>query len=395
MNKKKRILTIAASTAALAAVLWLVFGEKIKVLYTSLNSFKDENLAHTFQHTPEIQPVKKISRGTKVFEFRKQENTALPEQFTFQNTVTTAKEFLEDTKATGLLVIQDDTIKYEEYFAGGDEHTLFSSNSMGKSFVSALMGIAVSEGHVGSVDDPLGKYIPEFQGTELAHIPVKACLQMASGIDFDEDNDMSSFSMRTLLGTPAMKVIAKYGMQEEPLTYRRYISINTEILGAVITNATGCSLAEYMEEKLWKKLDTAEDAYWTLSNGTELAMGGLSVSLRDYAWFARLYLEGGAYNGQQILPQQWVKDSLDVSAAYSKPGANGDAYNAIGYGYQWWVPQGSQGEFMAIGVYGQWIYVNPVTRVIIVKTSADPDFMEDGYELKHVEFFRAISNGIA
>lgn len=218
---------------------------------------------------------------------------------------------------------------------------------------------------------------------------------MASGIDFDEDNDMSGFSMRTLLGMPAMKVIAKYGMQEEPLTYRRYISINTEILGAVITNATGCSLAEYMEEKLWKKLDTAEDAYWTLSNGTELAMGGLSVSLRDYARFARLYLEGGAYNGQQILPQQWVKDSLDVSADYSKPGANGDAYNAIGYGYQWWVPQGSQGEFMAIGVYGQWIYVNPVTRVIIVKTSADPDFMEDGYELKHVEFFRAISNGIA
>ena len=144
---------------------------------------------------------------------------------------------------------------------------------------------------------------------QLAHIPVKACLQMASGIDFDEDNDMSGFSMRTLLGTPAMKVIAKYGMQEEPLTYRRYISINTEILGAVITNATGCSLAEYMEEKLWKKLDTAEDAYWTLSNGTELAMGGLSVSLRDYARFARLYLEGGAYNGQQILPQQCTRNA--------------------------------------------------------------------------------------
>ena len=122
MNKKRLILTIAASTAALAAVLWLIFGEKIKVLYTSLNSFKDENLAHTFQHTPEIQPVKKISRGTKVFEFQKQENTALPEQFTFQNTVAATKEFLEDTKATGLLVIQDDTIKYEEYFAGGDEH---------------------------------------------------------------------------------------------------------------------------------------------------------------------------------------------------------------------------------------------------------------------------------
>ncbi len=172
------------------------------------------------------------------------------------------------------------------------------------------------------------------------------------------------------------------------------MSINTEILGEVLTNATGRSLAEYMEEKLWKKLDAAEDAYWTLSNGKELAMGGLSVSLRDYARFARLYLHEGSYNGTQILPKEWVKDSLDVSAKYSMPGANHDDDNAIGYGYQWWVPAGSEGEFMAIGVYGQWIYVNPAEQVIIVKTSADPKFTEKGYELKHVEFFREIAKQI-
>ena len=256
------------------------------------------------------------------------------------------------------------------------------------------MGIAVAEGHVESVEDPLGKYIPEFKNTKLEDIPIKACLQMASGIDFNEDTDMSGFSMRTLMGSPAMKVIAKYGMQEEPYTYRRYLSINTEILGKVITNATGYSLAEYMEEKLWKKIGAAHDAYWTLSNGTELAMGGLSVSLRDYARFARLYLNGGIYNGEQILSESWVRDSMDVSAEYSKPGANHDAYNAIGYGYQWWVPEGEEGEFMAIGVYGQWIYVNPAKQIIIVKTSADPNFMEKGYELKHVEFFRAVADGI-
>ena len=276
--EKKKIIGMAAIGVVVAiGVLWLCFGEKIKILYTSLNSFKDENLAHTFQHTPEIQPTKKINKG---------------------------------------------------------ENTLFSSNSMGKSFVSALMGIAVSEGYVESIEDPLGKYIPEFVGTELENVPVRACLQMASGIDFDEDKDMSGFSMRTLMGTPAMKAISKYGMQEEPYTYRRYLSINTEILGQVIKNATRCGLAEYMEEKLWKKIGTDHDAYWTLSNGTELAMGGLSVSLRDYARFARLYLNEGSYNGEQILPREWVKDSMDVSAEYSRPGANQDAYNVIGYGYQ-------------------------------------------------------------
>ena len=290
-----------------------------------------------------------------------------------------------------MLVIQDDCIQYEKYFLGGDDNTLFSSNSMGKSFVSALMGIAVSEGYIESIEDPIGKYIPEFVGTELENIPIRACLKMASGIDFDEDTDMSSFSINTLMGKSAMKVISKYGLQEEPYTYRRYLSINTEILGEVITNATGYSLAEYMEEKLWKKIGTAHDAYWTLSNGKELAMGGLSVSLRDYARFARLYLNRGNYNGEQILTEDWVRDSFDIKEEYSKPGANEDAYNVIGYGYQWWIPEGTEEEFMAIGVYGQWIYVNPTKHIIIVKTSADPDFMEKGYELKHVEFFRAIA----
>ncbi len=218
---------------------------------------------------------------------------------------------------------------------------------------------------------------------------------MASGISFDEEKDMSGFSMRTLMGRPAMKVISKYGVQEEPFTYRRYLSINTEILGQIIKNATGRGLAEYMEEKLWKRIGAAHEAYWTLSNGTELAMGGLSVSLRDYARFARLYLNNGNYNGEQILEKDWIWDSVDISAEYSRPGSNYDAYNAIGYGYQWWVPEGRQGEFMAIGVYGQWIYVNPSNRVIIVKTSADPNFMEKGYELKHVEFFRAVAKELS
>ena len=394
MKKMKWIWAAAGSIVVLAGIIWACFGEKIKTIYVSLNSFKDENLAHTFQHTPEIQPTKKISRGENTFQFLQEDNVTLTEEFDFENTRYPVGSFLEDTKTTALLVIKDDVVKYEKYFCGGNDDTLFSSNSMGKSFVSALMGIAVAEGYVGSVEDPLGKYIPKFKNTELEDIPIKACLQMASGIDFNEDTDMSGFSMRTLMGSPAMKVIAKYGMQEKPYTYRRYLSINTEILGKVITNATGYSLAEYMEEKLWKKIGAAHDAYWTLSNGTELAMGGLSVSLRDYARFARLYLNGGIYNGEQILSESWVRDSVDVSAEYSKPGANHDAYNAIGYGYQWWVPEGEEGEFMAIGVYGQWIYVNPVKQIIIVKTSADPNFMEKGYELKHVEFFRAVADGI-
>ena len=394
MKLWKRLGIVLCCLALILGAIWFCFRERLSLLYRSLQSFKDENLAYTFQPTPEIQPTVTIQGSAAPFEFAKEENIALADGFQFEGSFYPTEPFLQDTKTSALLVIQDDVIRYENYFFGGDEATVFSSNSMGKSFVSALMGFAVADGFIDSVNDPLAKYIPEFVGTDLENIPIKACLQMASGIDFNEDTDMNSFSMRTLMGTPAMEVIAGYGVQDPPFTYRRYLSINTEILGQVIKNATGKGLGEYMEEKLWTRIGSAHDAYWTLNNGTELANGGLSISLRDYARFARLYLHEGNWNGEQLLPRDWIRDSLDISADYSKPGANNDGYNAIGYGYQWWVPEGDQGEFMAIGVYGQFLYVNPEQNVIIVKVNADPDFMAEHYELKHVEFFRAIADGL-
>ena len=180
MKKKKWIAIAAGMIIVLTGVVWIGFGKKIKTLYISLNSFKNENLAHTFQHTPEIQPTKKISSGTDTFQFLKDYNVALADEFYFEGTMYSTENFMEDTKTSAMLVIKDDVIKYENYFLGGDESTLFSSNSMGKSFVSALMGIAVAEGSVASIDDPIGKYIPEFRNTELENIPIKACLQMAS-----------------------------------------------------------------------------------------------------------------------------------------------------------------------------------------------------------------------
>lgn len=96
-------------------------------------------------------------------------------------------------------------------------------------------------------------------------------------------------------------------------------------------------------------------------------------------------------NGEQILPKAWIEDSLDISAEFSNAGANHDSYNAIGYGYQWWIPEGDKGEFLAIGVYSQWIYVTPTKNIIVVKTSANPNFMEKDHELCNVELFRAIA----
>lgn len=379
----------------IAGILFLIFGKRLKGMYISLNSFQDKNLVYTFQHTPEIQPVKRIKKGDgDIFHFETGKTMHLPEQFSFEGQAYSVEQFLTDTKTTALLVIQDDRIRYEKYYMGGNENTLFVSNSIGKSFVSALFGIAVSEGAIESIYDPLGKYIHAFRGTALENIPLKACLQMASGIDFDEENDMNLFSLKTLLGVPAIRAISKYSVQEKPFTRRRYQSINTEILGEVIVQTTGKSLATYMEEKLWTQIGVQHDAYWTLNNDKELAMGGLSISLRDYARFARLYLHNGRYNGKQILPAQWVKDSLDASAPYAKPHTNGIPYDALGYGYQWWIPAGSEQEFAAIGVYGQWIYGNPTNHTIIVKLSADPNFVAPLYDEKNIAFLQELAHSI-
>lgn len=391
----KKFMIAIGVIVLIAGILLLIFGKRLRSMYVSLNSFRNKNLAYTFQHTPEIQPVKRIKRGDgDIFCFEMGETMQLPEQFSFQGQTYSVEQFLTDTKTTALLIIQDDTIRYEKYYMGGSENTLFVSNSIGKSFVSALFGIALSEGAITSVYDPLGTYIPTFRGTALENIPLKACLQMASGIDFDEENDMSLFSLKTLLGIPAIRAIAKYGVQEKPFTRRRYQSINTEILGEVIVQATGKSLAAYMEEKLWTQIGVQHDAYWTLNNDKELAMGGLSISLRDYARFARLYLHNGRYNGKQILPAQWVKDSLDASAPYAKSHANGIPYDALGYGYQWWIPAGSEQEFAAIGVYGQWIYGNPSNHTIIVKLSADPNFVAPLYDEKNIAFLQKLAHSI-
>lgn len=384
------LIGVALVCAAVTSI--VIYRKKIKLLYKSLNSFKDENLANTFQNIYNIQPTREIKRGNNLYGFIKDEED-LPLGFEFKGEKFLVSDFLKNTKTSGLIVIKDDKIKHESYYLGANENTLFASNSMGKSFVSALMGIAIYEGYIESIDEPIGKYINEFQNTEIKNIPIKACLQMTSGLAFDEDNDMSKYSMRTLLGTQALKIISKIGLEEEPFKSRKYLSINTEILGEIIRNATGYTLTEFMEEKLWKKLGVERNAFWTLSNDKELAMGGLSISLRDYARFARLYLNNGVVNNEQVIPKEWIKDSMDISEAYAKPGASNDSYSDIGYGYQWWIPEGNEEEFLAIGVYSQWIYVNRAENIIVVKTSADPNFMEKDYELKHIEFFREISKG--
>lgn len=388
----KIFLIVLSVILVLGCLFFVIFGKGIVAIYKSFKSFKPENLAYTFQHTPEIQPVTTIKSSDRPFLFLEGKHIDLPTSFEVEGKKFDVDKFLEDTGTTAMLVVKDDQIRFEKYYQGGNKDTSMVSNSMGKSFVSALFGIAVQKGYISSVNDPIGKYIPEFRKTELADIPIKACLQMASGIDFDETKDVNTYSMKVLFGKSPMKTIAQYKTARKPFTARVYQSINTVILAQIIQNTTNMTLSEFMEKELWSKIGTENDAYWTLSNGKENAMGGLSLSLRDYARFGRLYLNNGMFNGVQILSPKWVEDSTTIKDDFMMPGKSSDAYDPFGYGYQWWIPEGNEGEYMAIGVFGQWLYINPSRNIIIVKTSADANFDRPGYELENLAFIRAVAD---
>jgi CubicO group peptidase (beta-lactamase class C family) len=187
--------------------------------------------------------------------------------------------------------------------------------------------------------------------------------------------------------------------ERQPGTFNRYVSADTQVLGMVLEGATGQKLTDYTREKLWQYLGAEFDAEWlTDPMGTEMAFGGFNAALRDYARFGLLYLnQGRNFQGKQLVPAEWVKASVTPDAPHLMPGRNNpNSPFPMGYGYQWWIPENPEGDFLAIGIYGQFIYVHPGHKVVIAKTSAYVDYNNSGDEMEFesVEAFRAIARAL-
>ena len=291
------------------------------------------------------------------------------------------EELLTRTGTTGLLIAKDDTILFEEYYQDETETDRHAMFSVTKSFVSALIGIAIDEGLINSIDDPITKYVPELAGTGYDGTKIRDILTMSSGVRFTEDygdllSDVNRMSM-TIANNGSLNDFAKsLNREREPGTYNNYVSVDTHVLGMMLVNVTGKTLSSYLQEKIWGPLGMEHKAVWILDGeGMEVAMGGLQVSLRDMARLGRLYLNGGNWNGKQIVPAQWVKDSITPSAPHLMAGYdNPGSATPFGYGYQWWTPSTPHGDFMAFGIYHQTIYVDPTTGIVIAKTSAHKGF---------------------
>jgi CubicO group peptidase (beta-lactamase class C family) len=335
-----------------------------------------------FSRIKDLLPTRAMAPSSKPTAWPQGAAITLPETYSFDGEPRSTEQFLEDTDTGALLVLVDGVVRYERYLLTGGPDIQWLAMSVTKSFTSALVGIALAEGHIASIDDAVSDYVPVRAGSAYDGVSIRHVLQMSSGARWDESySDPESDSSRLAavlagLGTFDDFVATAVG-QCEPGTVCRYNSTDTQALGALVTRATGRPLSEYMQEKLCEPLGMESPAYWIVdSTGTETAFAGLNMTARDFARFGELYRNGGLWQGRQIIPAQWVRDSVTVAAAHLEAGRPwvGPQTVDLGYGYQWWRPAGDRGDFAAIGAYNQFVFVDPASRTTIVKLSANRRF---------------------
>jgi len=310
-------------------------------------------------------PSLSIEKGSRSFTFFNLNNNIsfrIPDKYNPTNKYKTFDRFLEKKKTVAFLIIRNDSLIFENYFAGYDEASIIPSFSTSKSFVSALVGIAIDEGYIESTKQSITFYLKELERPEFDKITIEDLLNMRSGIKFNEEYyspfaDMAKY----YYGTDIESYITKLAVEEPPDIHYNYISVNTLLLSLIVERATNTKLNEYCQQKLWKPLEMEFDASWSIDseeNQTIKSFCCINARARDFAKFGRLYLNNGNWNGTQVVPEKWVKTSRSII---------NDSKDSQGYPYtyQWRVLE--NGCFFAKGVLGQYIFVNPVKKLIFVR----------------------------
>lgn len=307
-------------------------------------------------------PARELKAVETPFEFYQAKSAKYPDSLTVGDHRESFDYFLEDHKTVAFLIIKDDSIQYEKYFDGYDETSIVPSFSMAKSVTSILIGCALDEGLILSVDEPITKYIPELTKNGFEKVTIKHLLQMTSGLDFSESyfnpfGEAASF----YYGRNLKREIRKLKLKREPGDAFEYNSGDTQLLGLVLERSLkGKTVTAYFQEKLWTPLEMEYDGSWSLDKkdeGMEKTFCCINARARDFAKIGRLYLNKGNWNGKQIVSEKWVEESTKVDTV------NGSAWY---YQHQWWLPS-QDGAFMAEGILGQFVYVDPAKDLIIVR----------------------------
>ena len=357
--------------------------EEIVRLLAVNSLFSAEKIVTNFSNMDRLFLTRALSRGEgPVSVLPKGPEVELPME---------VADWITSRTITSLLVLKDGQIAHESYHQGTGEADLRISWSMAKSMLSALFGIVLAEGKIASLDDAVTKYVPDLAGTAYDGATVRDILNMSSGVAFNEDyldfwSDINRMGRVLALGGSMDGFAA--GLTErdaEPGARWHYVSIDTHVLGMIIRGATGEDIPELLERHILVPLGLEAAPYHlTDGEGVSFVLGGLSMTTRDYARFGQMIAQGGAWQGRQIVPRDWVEVS-------TRPQAPGN----VGYGYQWWIAEGAgPGEVNAQGIYGQYIWIDRTRNIVIVATAADRGFEEPGVGAGNIAMFRKIAAGL-
>lgn len=284
-------------------------------------------------------------------------------------------DYLSRNRVASLLLLKRGRIALEHYDLGTDANTRWISMSMAKSVSTTLVGAAIQDKFIGSVDEQLTRYLPELRGTSYEGVSIRHLLQMTSGVHWDDTHTDPASERRQMLELQIaqqpgaiMKYLATQPRVALPGTIWNYSTGETHVVGALIRAAVGGWCADYLSQKIWSKVGMQSDATWWLEapNGLEVAGSGINATLRDYARFGLFVANGGVIGNERVLPEGWVAEA-------TAPRQVGNA--RVDYGYMWWpVPSGNgsfaDGAFTARGIFGQYIYINPREQVVAVVLSA-------------------------
>ncbi len=332
---------------------------------------------HTFRHIDRLFPVRVVKHGPNVLALPRAAKPLTKVEFSSAAKSYDLIDYMALNRVTALLVLKDGKIAFEDYEMGNTEKTRWMSMSMVKSITSSLMGAAIQEGYIRSIDDPVTKYVAKLEGSAYEGVSIRNLLQMASGVKWDETYTDPASDRRRMLNAQIaqrpgaiMDLMSKLPRAGAPGTIWNYSTGETFVAGAVVRAAVDRPLAQYLSERIWTRAGMESDATWWLESpeGLEIGGSGLSATLRDYGRFGLFLMNGGVAGGEKILPDGWVRDAGSGKTIGGK---------IVDYGYMIWPfsansGAANQGAFQALGIYGQHIYVNPKEQVVIVVWSAQP-----------------------
>ncbi len=289
-------------------------------------------------------------------------------------------EYMEAGRIRAFLVVRNDTILYERYREGYTDSTRSGSYSMAKSFTSALLGAALADGTVNSLDDSVVTYVPELRTNPAYHgMTLRHLADMQSGLAYSRAggglwHDLRSDDARFYFTSDLNRELARMARAETPGTRWDYKDSDPQVLAWVLTRATGQSLAEQLENRVWRRIGAEFDASWSLDRrgGMEKASTGVNATARDYVRFGRLYLKGGAWNGEQVIPRHWVERSTTLDTTRADPEVW--TWWRMQHRTLWWLPMQDwpdERDFFADGAKGQRLYVHPPSGTIIVQLADD------------------------